>query len=539
MNLTNNTPPEDFISEHVKIIRPMNIKANKAYWEAATSGKAEDYDRHSELVLEICQVYSNPDEFAYLKNLIESGVAMDDLTARQTKILYNGYLTNQIGPELLEETVKLASDIEKNFSTFRGTVDGKKVSGNDILAILKDETDSEKRKNAWLASKQVGPVVADDVVRLVKLRNEAAKKVGFDSYHTLSLETSEQDVAVIDSLFEKLDELTRKPYAKMKAELARKLAANCSIDESEIMPWHYHDPFFQEAPMVEKIDLDVYYKGKDIEALSAEFFDGIGLNIDDILKNSDLYEREGKNPHGFCTDIDKEGDVRILCNIKENKKWMEVQVHELGHAVYDKYNDMDVPYLLRNPAHSFTTEAIAMIFGRLSGNALWMQEMLGLSDSQRNELEGVANENTKLGQLIFARWVLVMYNFEKLMYADPDQDLNKLWWNMVEKYQYVKRPEGRNAPDWASKIHFVMAPCYYHSYLLGEMLASQLNHHMAEIIPAMKTDKGISYVGKKEIGTYLRKNIFEPGNIYHFNEMIKRATGEPLTPKYFVSDFVN
>ncbi len=539
MELTDKTKPQDFISEHVKTIEPMEKKSNLAYWKAARSGKSEDYDKQSELVLKIRRIYTNTEEFTYLKNIMESDIPMDHLTARQIKILYNGYLTNQIDPMLLEQTVKLASDIEKNFSTFRGTVDGKKLTDNDIRAILKDETDSEKRKKAWLASKQVAPIVADDIIKLVKLRNKGAKQVGYDSFHTLNLESTELEVAVVDKLFEKLDKLTRKPYAKVKAKIDSKLASNCNIKKSEIMPWHYHDPFFQEAPMTQKIDLAIYYKGKDIEALSAEFFNALDLNVDSILKNSDLYERQGKNPHAFCTDIDKKGDARILCNIKDSEAWMKIQLHELGHAVYSRYHDRNVPYLLRNPAHSFTTEAIAMIFGRLSENALWMQDMLDLTDAQRIEIKEATGERMKIGQLIFARWALVMYNFEKQLYANPDQDLNDLWWDMVEKYQFVKRPEGRDAPDWAAKIHFTIAPCYYHSYLLGEMLASQLQHYMLRTIPGVKTDKGINYVGQKQIGTYLQKKVFEPGNVYHFNEMIKKATGENLTPKYFVEDFVN
>ena len=539
MKLTNDTPPEDFIAAHLKKTVPLNKKANLAYWKASRSGKSKDYDRYSHLELQIRQIYTNPEEFAYIKNVKQSNTAMDHLTARQIKVLYNGYLTNQIDPELLEQTVKLSSDINKNFSTHRATIDGKKVTDNDLLAILKEQTDSNKRKNAWLASKQVGGVVAEDIIRLVKLRNKAAKSVGYDSFHTMMLETTELNVDELDELLGKLDELTTKPFAQIKAKLDAKLASICGIAPSQIRPWHYHDPFFQEAPMVEKIDLDVYYKGRDIEELSRVFYDGIGLNVDSILKNSDLYEREGKNPHGFCTDIDKEGDVRILCNIKDNRKWMEVQLHELGHAVYFKFHDRNVPYILREPAHIFTTEGIAMLFGRLSANALWMQESLELSDQQRKEIETVAGEHLKLGQLIFARWVMVMYNFEKQLYADPDQDLNKLWWDMVEKYQQVKRPEGRDCPDWAAKIHFVIAPCYYHNYLLGELFASQVNHYMAKTIPAVKTDKGISYVGKKEVGTYMRKNIFEPSAVYHYNEMLKKATGEPLTPKYFADDFVN
>ena len=42
-----------------------------------------------------------------------------------------------------------------------------------------------------------------------------------------------------------------------------------------------------------------------------------------------------------------------------------------------------------------------------------------------------------------------------------------------------------------------------------------------------------------DIGEFWRKNVFEPGSLYHWNEMIERATGEGLTPKYFVADFVN
>jgi len=290
--------------------------------------------------------------------------------------------------------------------------------------------------------------------------------------------------------------------------------------------------------MVYELDLDVYYEHQDIKELAASFFAGIGLDVESGLAKSDLYEREGKNPHAFCTDINKEGDVRILCNIKNNESWMETTLHELGHAVYDKYHDRDVPYLLREPAHAFTTEAIAMFFGRLSRNPAWMQQMLNLSDPQRPEIEKVSDRYMQLKQLIFARWAMVMYNFEKQLYANPEQDLNSLWWRMVEKYQFVKRPEGRNTPDWAAKIHFAVAPCYYHNYMLGELLASQLHNRIVHKELKLESDKNVSYVSQRKAGDFLRNKVFEVGNVYHWNEMIEHATGEPLTPKYFVEEFV-
>jgi len=529
---------QQFISAHVEKIKPMEKAANLASWQAANSGKSEDYDKASELTLQLRQVYSSAEEFAYLKQTKEAGQIKDGVLARESEVLYNAYLENQIEPELLKKIVDLGTQIEKNFSTFRGTIEGQKVTDNEIKEILKIETDSAKRKQAWLASKQVGPEVADDLVRLVKLRNQAAQKLGFDNFHSLSLTTGEQDVKELDRIFSELYELTNEPFTKLKTDLDRILAAKYGVAVVELMPWHYHDPFFQESPMVYDLDLDTYYQDKDVKELAIKFYAGIGLQVDSILAHSDLYERQGKNPHAFCTDIDREGDVRILCNLKNNEAWMETILHELGHAVYDKYNDLDTPFLLRRYAHSFTTEAIAMFFGRLSRNPIWMQQMLGLSEQQRGEIAKVSDKYARLKQLIFARWAMVMYEFEKQLYANPDQDLNSLWWKLVEKYQFVKKPPDRDEPDWAAKIHFTIAPCYYHNYMLGEMLASQLHHHLIHQVLGLESDRNVSYVGQKKAGEFLQTNVFEAGAIYHWNKMIERATGEPLTPKYFVQQFV-
>ncbi|MCJ7776772.1 MAG: M2 family metallopeptidase [Sedimentisphaerales bacterium] len=529
---------QKFITTRVKKIKPLEKKTNLAYWNAAVSGKSKDYDKASKLTLELRTIYSDPCDFAFLKKTKEEGQIRSAEFTRQLEVLYNDYLENQIEPELLKNIVELGTEIEKKFSTCRGSIEGQKVTDNQIKEILKTEVDSSKKKHAWLASKQVGAVVAEDLIRLVKLRNQAAQKLGFDNYHTLSLTTAEQDVKELDKIFNELYELTNGPYAKLKADLDRILAAKYGVATTELMPWHYHDPFFQETPLVYEQDLDVYYKDKDVKELARKFYTGIGLSVDSILANSDLYEREGKNPHAFSTDIDREGDVRILCNLKNDENWMETILHELGHAVYDKHHGRQVPFILRTPAHIFTTEAVAMFFGRLSRNPIWMQQMLELTDAQREEIEKVSDKYAQLKQLIFVRWAMVMYDFEKQLYANPDQYLNKLWWDMVEKYQFVKRPPGRNEPDWAAKIHFTIAPCYYHNYVLGELLASQLHNHLVHAVLELQTDENVSYVGQRKVGEFLTSKVFEPAALYRWNDIIERASGEPLTPKYFVAQFV-
>jgi peptidyl-dipeptidase A len=538
MHNAKETDLQTFVTSHLEKVKPLNKQAALAWWEAATTGDTKAYDRSSELTLKIRKIYSDPTEFAQLKEFQGSGQINNALLARQLTVLHNGYLANQIEPELLKQIVELSTEIEKNFSTFRASIDGQKVTDNEIKNILKTATDSAQRKQAWLASKQVGAALASDLIRLIKLRNQAARKLGFDNFHTMQLATGEQDVKELDKIFAELYELTNGPFAKLKADLDRKLAANCNVPAGQLMPWHYHDPFFQDAPMVYELDLDVYYEDKDVKKLAQQFYAGIGLPIESVLAHSDLYEREGKNPHAFCTDIDREGDVRILCNLQNNEGWMETILHELGHAVYDKYHDPDVPYLLREPAHAFTTEGIAMFFGRLSRNPAWMQAMLGLSDEQRAEIAKVSDKYAQLKQLVFARWAMVMYNFEKALYADPDQDLNHLWWDLVEKYQMVKRPANRDEPDWAAKIHFSVAPCYYHNYMLGELFASQLHNTLVHKVLKLDSDENVGYVGQKKAGQFIEEKVFRVGDVYPWNEMIERATGEPLTAKYFATQFV-
>jgi len=556
------TELKDFIKAHVAKVEPLSTQANLAYWDASTTGKAEDYDRLKKLQLDIHQVYGNRDEFALLKELRESfsprtcaggkpcpQVAGLSKLARQLDKLYYAYLQNQIEPTLSKEIVDLDTKIQERYSTFRATIDGKEVTMSDIYTILTTEKDCHKRELAWRASKQVGDAIVSDLIQLVRLRNKAAEELGFDNYHTFSIITSEQNPQELDRIFEQLDQLTSGPFARFKSELDQVLADAYGIKPEELMPWHYHDPFFQRTPLVYELDLDQYYQDRDVRKLAQKFYAGIGLPVDDILARSDLYDRVGKYPHAFSHDIDRRGDVRILCNLQNTERWMETILHELGHAIYSKYHNQSEPWLLREPAHSFTTEGIAVLFGRLSRNAAWMREMLDLPDVQYKELDKVSWKYTQFGQILFVRWAIVMYYFEKHLYADPDQDLNTLWWEMVEKYQLLRRPPGPLDAGWASKLHFTSAPCYYHNYMLGEILASQLHHYIVHEVAKRQSDpafaaaaaesaKGVSYIGQKKIGKYLHENVFGPGARYHWNEMIERATGEPLTPRYFVDQFI-
>lgn len=520
----------NFLKEHEEKVKPLLKELQLAYWNATISGKKEDYDKVAELEISVKRLHNNKEDFEKIKKFRD--LKTDSLISRQLKLIYYDFLANQGPMELLEKISRKSNEIENKFNTFRAKALDKELTDNQINEILKTENDSKVLKEVWEASKEIGPIVHKDMLELVGLRNQLAKHLGFKNYYQMSLEFNEQNEDEILELFNKLDELTKPVFKKLKDELDNTLAERYKIKKLELRPWHYHDRFFQEDPKVFQVKLDHYYKSKDVAKIAHDFYKSIGLDVSDILKKSDLYEKPGKNQHAYCIAIDREGDIRILQNIKDDEKWMSTTLHELGHANYDKYINRQLPFFLRTHAHILCTEAIAMLFGRLSSNADWMKDALMINTE---EIDIVTRKILQLKLLVFSRWCQVMLHFEKNLYENPAQDLNRLWWTLVKDYQLLNDPE-RNKPDWATKIHICTVPVYYHNYMMGELFASQIHHKIKELLK--KDNYHFSYYNMSEIGSFLKENIFVHGAKYIWKDLIEKATGEQLNPKYFVEQFV-
>ena len=530
------TTAKEIIADHEARLKPLEISTGQAWWTANVTGKDADFAAKEKAQNLLDAALSDPARFARIKAVREAGVA-DATQKRQIDLLYLQSLEKQVDPKLLEKITAKANVIEKAFNVYRAKVGGKELSDSQVREILKSSKKTDERKATWEGSKGVGAAVEADLKELVKLRNDSAKGLGFSDYHVMMLSLNEQSQDEVIALFDELDTLTRKPFEELKATIDTALAKQCGIGVDELRPWHYHDPFFQETPAVFDADLDAPYAKADILKLCRDFYAGIGLPIDDVISASDLYEKPGKSPHAFCIDINRAGNVRVLANIVPNEYWMGTMLHELGHAVYSSKNiPQSVPYVLRDAAHILTTEGVAMQFEQFSKDVDWLAAMgVPVADPKAYDEAGAKAKRGHL--LIFSRWCQVMLRFEKAMYANPDQDLNKLWWDLVEKYQGLKRPEGRNMPDYGSKIHIVSSPAYYHNYMMGQLFASQVHHAICRDVLGGVAPAKASYVGNKGVGKFMVEKVFAPGRSLSWKDLAKFATGEPLSAKAFAADF--
>jgi peptidyl-dipeptidase A len=519
--------PAAVLSRLTDRLAPLERDLHRAYWTAATDASPETSAARQRAEEALLAALGDPELFAEVQRALAQDGGAAGLTRRALEQASLDLLANQIPEDARAKLVTLQAKVEHAFSTVRGRVGDRELANNELERVLATSDGTDERRAAWEAGKQVGAVVADDVLALVELRNRVARERGYRDWFAFALAGGDIDEAWLERMLGEVELATREPFQAVKAELDARLAARFGVDPDELYPWHYGDLFFQRYDGEAEADLGPLLEGTDTVALTVATYDGLGLETRHLLARSDLRPRPGKDQHAFCLDVDRAGDIRVLANLAPGEESLDVLLHEVGHAVYDDHIDRSLPWLLRRPPQALVTEAVALMLGRLRRDPEFLAGILGADQAAAAALTGPSREVLRIGQLVFARWCLVVVRFERALYADPGGDLVGTWWELVGSLQGLRRPPGRTAPDWASKIHLAVAPVYYQSYLLGELLASQLDQ-------AVREHAG-GFVGRPEAGAFLAERVFAPGATQPWRDLVASATGRPLGPAAFVA----
>jgi peptidyl-dipeptidase A len=515
---TMQTAVEDF----EQALEPLVHAQNLAEWEAATAATDANEQQLVAASKRVDAVLAEPDRYAQLV-AADQGGGDDAQFARRVRLARLASEASQRERSLADRIIESEARLGSLFSRHRGKLGGRDVNDNEIAKILRESSDREQRRQAWDASKSIGPHAAPLVRELAHLRNEAARTLGYRDHFVFSLTLDELDEVWLLALLDDLDDRLSATWERAKAAIDQGQRERLGLAAGEpLQPWDYADAFFQDLPTASDDPLEAALGHVDPVEVARDYFRALGDDVDGVLKSSDLYPRDGKNQHAFCADIDRKHDVRVLANCEPGTRWLGTMVHELGHAVYDLAIDPELPWLLRTPAHTFTTEAIAMLNGRLVRDETFLERFAGVApqiarDPRHHEMQ-------RREMLIFAPWVQVMTRFERELYRDPDQDLGALWWRLAERYQRLAPPPGSRPDDWACKIHVALAPVYYHNYLLGEVTASQLNYALAR-----ETGSPSPAVEPAAAGEFLRERFMRPGASLRWDALIAHATGEPLS----------
>lgn len=397
----------------------------------------------------------------------------------------------------------LQQDLDQRMVAHRYLYRGERVSLGAIRNTVRFDRDAEARKEAWLSYRELSQQLAPDLLRLIKLRNQVSQQLGFQNYVDLILshnEMSEEQVVGI------LNELLEKSQDKYE-DVLRKGAKNLGIESIE--PWDVQicleageaapPSYFPKDGIKPAVAAWAKTMGVDIEELGIEYV------FVDIPYN------------GLCMGI-KKGMTKILGNPQDGFAYYKTMFHELGHALHGALNEIETPMLKRDSG--IFTEGLAEVFGYVAATPEWL--------AGRNLPPGIAEKAmaSTIGPTFhYLRQRSAYCLFEYEMYRNPDLDLDSLmarWDEQVLGCRYDATSR------WAANAWFISYPVYWQNYVLADVMASQVHHHLNRSFGPLVTSK--------EAFDFVISHYIAPGAITSWLWKIEEATGEPLNPKALIED---
>ena len=160
------------------------------------------------------------------------------------------------------------------------------------------------------------------------------------------------------------------------------------------------------------------------------------------------------------------------------------------------------------------TEAVAMMMGDLQQKEDILKDVV---DSKT--LKKFKDEQRKSEAKFINRSMLII-DFEKQMYENPQQDLSKLWHDLKVKYTGANEGEEINN-EWATIPHYLSHSAYYQNYFRADLIKAQmykfLKNKLGNLTETVKT------------AGYLDEHLFKYGTSIDENELIKMFTGYELS----------
>jgi len=480
---------------------------------------------------------------------------LTDLQVKQLeRILYLAASNPQTVSELVKE--KIAADTKQTemLYGFDFKLDGKSVTPNEIDDMLEKENNLEQRLKVWEASKEVGVVLKDGLADLQKLRNETVQALGYKDFFQYQVSDYGMTVEEMNQLCENMIRDIWPLYRELHTWARYTLAKRYNAEVPNLLPAHWlpnrWGQEWQRMVNTEGLNIDDQlskYSGEWVVKKGEEFYMSLGFpNLPQSFWDlSSLYPVPPdadykKNTHASAWHMDFDKDVRSLMSVVPNTTWWSTSLHELGHIYYYiSYSNPNVPIALREGANRGFHEAVGSMIGLASLQPPFLKEMgLLKQDFEVDQTQALLKE--ALEYIPFIPWSAgVMTEFEHQLYSNnlPEDQYNKVWWELVKKYQGIIPPFERSEDycDAATKTHINDDAAQYYDYAISYVLLFQFHNYIATEI--LKQDPhSTNYYGSKEVGKWMH-DLLSPGGTVDWRELLKKSTGSEMTAKPLVDYF--
>jgi peptidyl-dipeptidase A len=351
-------------------------------------------------------------------------------------------------------------------------------------------------------------------IKLIKLRNEKARKLGYKNFADAVIDLSGLDTAWFNKAIAIIDLMTYGPYKKLKDEY---LAQNNSSSLSIYGFYNFYTKY-TAAMDLNKVG------GDSMKYYMARTFNDIGIDFDKLPIKAFLDKSLPPPMGGQGISVRIPDDFRIVV-IPELD--FVSRMHELGHGIHGMSIKTDYSVLkgyewLLGGLSPTISEGYAETMSGFVTSSQWLSKYMRLDPDSITKRQELAKKYFPA----YVRYYMMAFMLEIELYKNPEQNYKELSDKMQKKYLFVDSP----GPAGQITSSFIVSyPVYMHNYLFAEMIAWQLHK-------ALKDKFGDNYVFDKRTGPYLIEKLYKDGEYFSMQKRLLNATGEPLDYTGFIRE---
>lgn len=416
--------------------------------------------------------------------------------------LFSDDSLNQVVNAWYADRAELQDDrMKRRIELWHNMLTAAKVNYDEEIFRL--STDLE----TWLDDSEAEGRPADEevekqVLKLVRLRNEKAKALGFENYAFLVLSVNGLGPDWFLNFVALLDSVTRGPYSEAVAGIRKQKDTLEASDVRPLLMKGYHrtsESGFEQDELPAVVAGTVGAIGIDYEKLPARFV------AEDLPLGVGGQGIAVRIPDDFRAAVTKDASIGT---------WM----HELGHGLQAMFTTEESPVLkgyewcLGN-GNTAWAEGIAETAAGFCRTGEWKKKYSGAEETADERASDPG------GSAALMRYQLRSFMFEFELYKNPDRNWKAIQDSLAVVYFDVDKPLTRHFP--VANILLVSYPVYLQSYLIGDMISWQIHE-------ALKEKFGETYGSNPEVGDFLREKLYSSGELYPWETRLVMATGKPL-----------
>ncbi len=407
------------------------------------------------------------------------------------------------------------------------------ASENKMRSLMRTHPDEAIRKACFESMEKLPLSTLDDYIKIIGLRNEFARAVGYSDFYEYKLRIDEDmSKKELFPIFEAIYQKTKYAFKNVREIEKEKPGLR--------KPWNFGymmtGEFTKEEDQYFQFENAISYWGRSFAALGIDFKGG--------AVTLDLLDRKGKHNNGFChyTDLVRyekgkrlPGSADFSSNaipgqIGSGAQGIHTVFHEGGHAA-DRLNSLQEDVCINSeypPSTISWAETHSMFMDTMASSIEWCMRYAKNAAGEAYPFSHFEKKLRALHPLYPLELMGIIYVvfFEKEIYECKNLTKNFVLKTARKVYQkYFDRTGESISILNVPHIYSWESSAYYHGYGLAELGVHQWREYFL---------KKYGYiVDNPNVGREITK-MWSYASMYPAKKLVKMATGKKLGPEAFI-----